>query len=67
MDGDMKKAMPMDSACLEYGVALETLCEFLMEAQTQTVHPHLVSAIQRLHSKMGVDDDCVRCLEQEMP
>jgi hypothetical protein len=49
----------------EFGLALETLCDFLLDSNVPTVTPSLLLEIQRLHTKMGVDDNCVRNLRQK--
>lgn len=47
----------------EFGLALETLCDFLLDSDLNTSES-LLAEIQRLHTKMGVDDNCVRRLRE---
>lgn len=48
----------------EFGLALEALCDFLLDSDA-TITASLLLEIQRLHTKMGVIDDCVRNLGQK--
>lgn len=45
----------------ELGLALETLCDFLLEAAI-AVDDAVISQIETLHNQMKVKDDCVQKL-----
>jgi hypothetical protein len=49
----------------EFGLALETPCDFLFECDESTIEPRILAAISGLHSKMGVEDNCVSLLRHE--
>ena len=49
----------------EFGLALEPLCDFLLDSDVPTIPPSLLLEIQRLHAKMGVIDNCVKNLRQK--
>lgn len=46
----------------EFGLALETLCDFLLEPTTPTVSSPLLKQIEDLHQLMSVKDACVQKL-----
>jgi hypothetical protein len=43
----------------ELGLALETLCDFLLEPTTGAPNSEIVSRIETLHRLMEVTDECV--------
>jgi hypothetical protein len=49
----------------EFGLALETLCDFLLDSDAPNIATDLLLQLQLLHTKMGVDDNCVRNLGQK--
>lgn len=49
----------------EFGLALETLCDFLLDSDAVTITPSLLLDIERLHTKMGVKDNCARNLRRK--
>ena len=49
----------------EFGLALETLCDFLLDSDATAISGSLLMEIQHLHTKMGVNDYCVRNLRQK--
>ena|ERR1035438_4522957 len=49
----------------EFGLALEAVCDYLLECDESAIAPHLLAKISRLHSKMGVSDNCVTRLRQK--
>jgi hypothetical protein len=49
----------------ELGLALETLCAFLVESDGSATSPELLAQIQRLHSKMKMEDECVENLRRK--
>jgi hypothetical protein len=48
----------------EFGLALETLRDYLLEADVPELERNVLREIQRLHAKMGVQDNCVTKLSQ---
>jgi hypothetical protein len=51
----------------ELGLALETLCEFLIESELSAISSEQIGQIQRLHSKMKMEDGCVENLRRKAP
>ena len=49
----------------ELGLALETLCDYLLEADLLDVPRHVLREIERLHARMGVQDNCANNLHQK--
>ena len=49
----------------EFGLALETLCDFLLDSDATAIPGSLLMQIQHLHTKMDVNDNCVRNLRQK--
>jgi hypothetical protein len=49
----------------EFGLALETLCDFLLDSDAPTIDPNLSLEIKLLHAKMGVDDNWVNNLRRK--
>lgn len=49
----------------ELGLALETLCDFLAESDGSAISPELLERIQRIHSKMKIEDGCVENLRRK--
>jgi hypothetical protein len=49
----------------EFGLALETLCDFLLEPKTQLMSESLLEQIKNLHQLMNVKDACVQNLRQK--
>jgi hypothetical protein len=49
----------------EFGLALENLCDFLLEPGTSVVADSVLEQIRRLHDLMGVADSCVDDLRQK--
>jgi hypothetical protein len=49
----------------EFGLALDTLCDFLLESDAPTISPELLGQISGLHHKMGIDDNRVGKLRQK--
>jgi hypothetical protein len=54
-------------AANEFGLALETLCDCLLEAEDSVITSDILATISRLHAKMGVDDDCTTLLRRKGP
>jgi hypothetical protein len=46
----------------ELDLALHVLCDALLEADTGSTTPDLLSRLERLHAVMGIADDCVERL-----
>ena len=75
MRGSLFDASPEGAAALahfdeyllhnELGLALETLCDFLVESDTPAISPEQVARIQRLHSMMKMEDACVENLRRK--
>ena len=49
----------------EFGLALNTVCDYLLESDTPTPSDSLIDQIHTLHSAMEVDDDCVTHLREK--
>ena len=49
----------------EFGLALETLCDCLIESDEVIITPELLETVSRLHAKMGVDDACATLLRRK--
>lgn len=49
----------------EFGLALENLCDFLLESRTAMIGDPVLAQIGRLHDLMGVTDSCVDDLRQK--
>jgi hypothetical protein len=49
----------------EFGLALETLCDFLLEPTTEPVNREVIKKIDNLHTRMGEADDCVQRLNRK--
>ena len=49
----------------EFGLALETLCDSLLASEESLITPQLLAAISGLHTKIGVDDNCVTLLRRK--
>jgi hypothetical protein len=43
----------------EFGLALETLCDFLLESPATSINSSLLDHIAKLHAAMDVRDECV--------
>jgi hypothetical protein len=50
----------------EFGLALETICDFLLEPNVPPVGKAVLSQVAQLHALMGVSDDCLERLEQKV-
>lgn len=49
----------------EFGLALETLCDFLLESKTPLVSESLLEQIKDLHQLMNLEDACVQNLREK--
>lgn len=49
----------------ELGLAPETLCDFLATFDGSAISPELLERIQRIHSKMNMEDGCVENLRRK--
>ena len=49
----------------EFGLALETLCDYLLDPDTRPASKSVIQQIQSLHELMGTEDRCVRKLKQK--
>jgi hypothetical protein len=49
----------------ELGLALHVVCDFLLEPDQPPRSIELQTHLQRLHSKMEIDDNCVIRLQQK--
>ena len=49
----------------EFGLALETLCDFLLESATHLVSESVLVQIEKLHQLMNVKDSCVQNLRDK--
>jgi hypothetical protein len=49
-------------AANELGLALETLCQALIDTEGLIVTSEVVAIVSDLHAKMGIDDECVGLL-----
>jgi hypothetical protein len=50
----------------EFGVALDVLCDFLLQPDLPNVTKTTVDQIQRLHAAMKIDDQCVEELQKKI-
>jgi hypothetical protein len=50
----------------EFGVALDVLCDFILQPDSPKVSKSTVDRIQRLHAAMGIDDRCVEELQKKL-
>ena len=50
----------------EFWLALETLCDSLLESEGSMITSQLLAAISRLHAKMRIDDNCVTLLRRKV-
>jgi hypothetical protein len=49
----------------ELGLSLETLCDFLAKSDAPAISSEHIAQIQRLHSKMKMEDACVENLRRK--
>ena len=49
----------------EFGLALETVCDFLIETEGLSASESLLDQIKNLHQQMGVEDECVQNLRKK--
>ncbi|SRR6266568_43450 len=47
----------------EFGLALHSVCDYLIADGVESITPSRIMLIQELHSAMAVDDDCISELE----
>jgi hypothetical protein len=52
-------------AANELGLALEALCDWLLDSRDAIITPLLLDAVSSLHTKMYLDDDCVEQLRRK--
>jgi hypothetical protein len=50
----------------EFGVALDVLCDFVLQLDSPKVSKSTVDQIQRLHAAMGIDDRRVEELQKKL-
>ena len=50
----------------EFAVALDVLCEFILQPASPKVSKTTVDQIQRLHAAMKIDDRCVEELQKKL-
>jgi uncharacterized protein with HEPN domain len=49
----------------EFGLALLTLCDLLLEPEAPALSPELLSELYDLYSLMGIEDDCIERLRHK--
>ena len=49
-------------AANEFGLALETLCDCLLDEQDSVITSDTLATISALHAKMALDDNCTMLL-----
>ena len=49
----------------EFGLALETVCDYILEPASPRVSESIIDLIQRLHSSMEMSDECVVMLRNQ--
>jgi hypothetical protein len=47
----------------EFGFALHTLCDFILDPDSPQVSKSILDQIQRLHALMKIDDHCLEEIE----
>lgn len=50
----------------EFDLALHVLCDVLLKPQTPAVNQSALKQIQELHRLMGLEDECVKQLQDKM-
>jgi hypothetical protein len=60
-----RKAFDEYLSANEFGLALETLCDFLLDRDEPAIASHLFEEISRLHARIHVNDNCVTLLQQK--
>ena len=49
----------------EFGLALHTVCDFILDPDSPRVSKAILDQIQRLHAAMEIDDRCVEELQNQ--